>query len=185
MGLFDRPDNRVLSESKKTPEVWGVPTEVPDSGSIEAPRKRRGIVRKGLGVIGVAAALVAVAYGTGLMRNDDNMEDFGDLRAFTSAEHQNDRCNVQDAFNAQVKMNEHFEAKGGVTQAEADLMGPVVGLDPDEVKGLIETKLFPMDYDCDVAVASSQEATTGLILAVGGGALLVGGVAGAALKRKA
>lgn len=160
-------------------EQWGIPMEV-DAPDAEA-RQHRGLIRKTAGAIGVAAAAVSIVYGVGLMTKGDNMRDFNDLSAFTSADHQADRCKIQDAFDAQVKMNEHFDAKGGVTQADADLMGPVVGLEPSEVKSLIETDLYAMDYDCDVAVASSQEATIGLVVAVAGGAALAGGALGAGL----
>lgn len=129
---------------------------------------------------GLATAASLLGGGANLMLQDDNMKDFNDLKAFTSPEHQVDRCKTQEAFDAQVKMRKFFDEKGGVTDAEAELMAGVVGLEPPEIKALLGNELFPMDYDCGTPEASSSVVTKGLAaVAVGSGILIGSAGAGA------
>lgn len=130
---------------------------------MERPRLSRWIVRSWC-----VAALLVTAVGSWLMLRQDNMADFNDLRQFTSASHQDDRCDTQAAFDAQVKIREHFESTGGLTDEQAESMAPIVGLTPAEMKNLVAVELFPMNYDCEVPVASSQEVTIGMVLVAGG-----------------
>lgn len=129
--------------------------------------------------VGGAVCLMLVVVGAWLTLRHDNLSDFNDLRRFTSADHQADRCATQEAFDAQEKIRRHFETEGGLSDEDASLMAPLVGLEPDEMKALVGAELFPMNYDCDVPVASSQEATTGLLLvALGAGGAFSAVIAG-------
>jgi len=141
-------------------------------------------VKKAVRWIGATAAASLVVAGGYLMFRNSNMDDFLDLRDFTSSEHQDDRCETQAAFDAQVKIREHFDKRGGLTDEEANAMAPVVGLEPIEMKSLVDAELFPMDYDCEVATASSQEATMGLAAATFGTGLLIGAVVQGVTKRR-
>ena len=130
----------------------------------------------------LAAILVAVA-GSWLMLRQDNMTDFNDLREFTSASHQDDRCNTQAAFDAQVKIRAHFESSGGLSDEQAETMAPIVGLTPAEMKDLVAVELFPMNYDCEVPVASSQEVTIGMVLVAGGASAALTVLTAGAVRR--
>jgi hypothetical protein len=124
-----------------------------------------------------------VGWGVHQITKGDNLEDFQDLAAFTSADHQQDRQEAQDAQTAQGKIHDHFEAQGGLTAEEANAMAPIVGLEPDEMQALVAAELFPMDYDGDVAVASSQEATYGVAALMFGAGLIAATGIGAARRR--
>src|SRR5690606_24595761 len=104
--------------------------------------KRPNIIKKAVRWAGALTASALIVGGGYFMFRNDNMEDFMDLKDFTSPEHQEDRCNTQAAFDAQVKMREFFDAKGGVTEEEAAAMAPVVGLDQSEIESLLTTELF-------------------------------------------
>lgn len=148
------------------------------------PRLRR-VAR---GAIAFASAVTVV--GLGLFANSSlkgNWNDTEDLMRFTSPEEQKSRCDIQAAFDAQVTMFEHFEGQGGIDREQAELMAPIVGLTPSEIRNLLNTRLYEMDYDCESPEASSSLATKGLLAgAVAGGLIVgtVGGVAYAALKPK-
>jgi len=147
-------------------------------------------VRRGVAVAGTVAVGALVVGGAHQLignNTNQNLTDFKKLKEFTSADHQKDRCDVQAAYDAQEKMREHFAATGGVTEQQATAMSAVVGLTPDEITRLLDTRLFQISYDCDTPVASSNVATQGLAeLAVGGG-IVIGavGMAGfSALRRR-
>ncbi|MCA9332853.1 hypothetical protein KDA00_03185 [Candidatus Saccharibacteria bacterium] len=143
-------------------------------------RRVGSIVKKAIRWGGAVVAAAGIMWGANMMFRNDNMNDVQDLAEFTSADHQDDRCNIQAAFDAQVKMHDFFEDKGGVTEADAQLMAPVVGLEPEEITQLLDTELFTMDYDCEVPVASTNEATKGMVaVSLGLGALTGAAVVGA------
>lgn len=131
---------------------------------------------------GVVAGGLVIG-GSWLMFRDGNMEDFEDLRRLTSPAHQEDRQNLQDAFDAQDAMREHFAERDGPTDEEVAIMADFTGLDVGQVESLVTTELYEMDYDGDVPMASSQQATIGLVMAVAGTGGAVGAVAWAATRR--
>jgi len=136
---------------------------------------------------GVAVtAVAAVAWGANQMTREDNWEDFNRLKEFTSADHQQDRCEVQAAVDAQEKMRLHFAEKGGITPEEAAAFAPAVGLEEREIIELLNTELYKFSYDCVDAngVASTQEATIGLAAVGVGGGVLIGLGVGTALARR-
>lgn len=136
-------------------------------------------------ILGGSAVVAAgsVAWGAHQMTREDNWQDFQDLKEFTSADGQEDRCNTQDAVDAQEKMRVFFEEHGGITPEQAAALGAAVGLEPEETYDLLTTELPDISYDCvdDNGVASTQEATIGLGAAALGGGALLGGAGAAAL----
>ncbi len=165
----------MLSKSKsKTHDM----EKAPESKVAKLPLWRKTLL--GLVAIGSAGG---IAWGYNQMTREDNWEDFMTLKEFTSADHQEDRCEVQAAVDAQETMRQHFEEKGGLAPEEAELMAPIVGLTPDQITDLLTTKLFKFSYDCidDNGIASTQEATFGLTAASAGAGILGGVLVGATL----
>lgn len=144
-------------------------------------KKRLPRVRRA-GRFALAVAGVAVVSGLALLSKtqlEGNWDDTKDLQEFTSPAMQQERQDTQDAFDALEEMQDHFEEQGGITDEQAEAMGPVVGLEPDEIKQLLSKRLFRMDYDGDVPEASSSEATKGLLAAAVAGGIIVGTVGAA------
>ncbi len=125
---------------------------------------RTGRVGSWLRLGGGGLLLAMLLFGLYLVVKGDNVEDFEELRTFTSADHRDERCEVQAAFDAQATIREYFDDQGGLSDEQAEAMAPAVGLTPEDMRALVGTELFVLDFDCDVAVASSQEATVGLLL---------------------
>ena len=147
----------------------------------QKPSWARKLVAAGV-VAGVGITGGLAYYGASQIKG--NWDDTADLMVFTSPEGQKDRCEVQAAFDAQVKMRKHFEAEGGVSPELAETMGGFVGLESDEVTELLTTKLYTMNYDCNTPEASSSHATKGMLALAFAGALAIGlslGAAGASI----
>lgn len=167
----------IIEQSQSNPNVFR-PNNDKDS------QPRHSLLKKV--TAGVGATLVgALAAGGGyLMFRNNNMDDFSDLRTFTSPSHQEARCDMQNAFDAQEQMRQHFEDMGGVPEDQVPVVSGFVGLEDAQVKQLLETELFDMDFDCHVPTASSQEATTGLVMVTAAAGLAVGAAGGLTLARK-
>lgn len=117
--------------------------------------------------------------------NSTNFKDYNSLYEFTSPSHQEDRCNTQNAFDAQENMYKYFHSNGkkGISTSEANAIGPVVGLNGKEVQNIIDHKLFYINYSCNIPTGSTQSATIGIVEgAIGGGILVGGGIAFAGLE---
>jgi len=153
----------------------GGPTQQEERVQRRRPHRKRWWALASLVVVLPAAAILSL--GLVNLLSGPNLHDFMRLREFTSPSHQQDRCKTEAAFNAQEKMYNYFAKKGGVSKAEAAAIAPSVGLTPQEVKAVLNNKLFQISYDCTTPTASTQTATLGLAeIVLGVGVLLGAGV---------
>lgn len=150
-----------------------------DSSTVEHTRRWPRRLAGGIAAAGVG---LLAATGANLMFRNNNMQDFEDLRWLTSAEGQEARCGIDSALDGQEQMRLHFEEQGGVPEGELPLVSDFVGLEPETAQGLLEDELYRMPMDCDVATASSNEATQGIIMVTAAASLTVGALSGAAFR---
>ncbi|MCA9308784.1 hypothetical protein KC973_00245 [Candidatus Saccharibacteria bacterium] len=139
-------------------------------------RERLPRVRK-VARFALAAGGVAVVSGLTIFswaQISGNWNDTKDMQYLLSAEGQADRCALQDADDAQEVMNIFFGEEGGMTVEQSEAMGPVVGLEAERVRKLINTVLYDMDYDCDTPEASTSKATKGIVAGGVAGGVVVG-----------
>lgn len=162
------------------PEVPVQEPLVEDGANVE--KKTRKWPRRALGALAAVGVGLLAAKGSNLMFRNNNMDDFEALRQFTSAAGQEDRCEMEQALNAQDKMYHHFEAQGGVPEDQLPLVTGFVGIEDHEAQAVLESELFQMPMDCEQPTASSNEATQGIVMVTAAASLAVGAAGGALLR---